>query len=78
MKRGLDMYNTLEELLTEEVLFVGEYDGSYYIKLKPKECYDNSIWKVDIKTGKVSFMLFTDYFEIIDKVKELDLSTLKA
>ena len=71
------IYNSLEELLKEEILYMSEYDGSYYIKLKPKEEYDNSMWKVDIRTGKVSYMLFTDYLEIMDKAKEIDPSTFK-
>lgn len=66
------MYNSLEELLEEEILHVYEYDGCYYIELKPDNYYDNSIWKVNIKTGKVSFMLLTEFFGIIDKVKDID------
>ena len=49
--------------------FKAEYQGYLYVKLPPKEPYDNSTWKIDPKTHEVSFMLFTQFFEIAGKAK---------
>lgn len=60
-------YNTLDDLLKEEVNFVYELDGYYYVKLKPKCFYENAIWKVDKKTGEVSYMMFTDFIINVER-----------
>lgn len=65
-------YKTFEELVKEEISYMGEYSGYYYIKLKSDDFYDNSMWKVNKKTKEVSYMLFTQFFEIADKAKVID------
>lgn len=71
-------YNSLDDLLKEEVNFVTEYDGFYYVKLKPKYFYENSIWKVNKKTGEVSYMMFTEYIiNVVRLATPVDLDTLK-
>lgn len=76
-KNGIIVYENLRELLSTEILFVTEYEGFYYIKLKPYCDCDNSIWKVDKQTGKASYMMYTEYLRFADKAKEIDPATLR-
>lgn len=71
-------YATLDELLKEEVNAVYEYDGYFYVKLKPKCYYENAIWKVDKKTGKASYMMFTEFIiNVLEFAKQIDPETLR-
>lgn len=76
---GLFVYETFDELLNAEIVSVSEYEGFYYIRLKPQEFYDNSMWKVDKKTKNVSLMYYTEYLlEINDKAKHIDPAMLRT
>lgn len=75
---GLTVYETLDELLNSDIEFVSDYNGKYYIGVKPESKYDNSIWKVDKRTGEVSCSSFIDYMlEIEDKATPVDPKTLR-
>ena len=76
-ENGVTVYETLEELLNADIDFITECDDSYYIRLKPESYYDNSVWVVNKHTLKVSFMLFTQYFDIMDKATPVNPATLK-
>lgn len=54
-------YTTLDALMKEKVNRVWEHNGYYYVELKPKQFYENAIWKVDKITGKASYMMFTEF-----------------
>ena len=71
-------YRTLDDLMKEEVTSVYEHDGFYYVKLKPRAYYENTIWKVDKKTGKATYMMFTDFIcHVLEFAKQIDPETLK-
>lgn len=70
------MYTTLEELLKEDILFMTEYDGFYYVKLS-KESEDDTLWKVDKKTGKAEYSQFVLYLGIADKAKHINPDVLR-
>lgn len=75
---GLIVYETFDELLDADIEIMSDYDGFYYIRLKPQELYDDSIWKVDKRTGEVSCSSFIDYMlDIQDKATPIDPKTLK-
>ena len=57
---------TYDDLMKEKPLFIAEYDGYLYVKLFPKQFYENTIWKVNKKTKEVSYMMFTQYLGEID------------
>lgn len=77
-KNGITVYENLSELLSAEIIFVTEYEGFYYVMLKPYCEYDNTIWKVDKRTGKASYMMYTEYIlTIMDKAKEIDPKELR-
>ncbi len=72
------VYETLEELLKENIAWISEYEGFYYVKLV-KEYEDDSVWKVDKKTGKASYMQFPLYLVTIqDKAKNIDPAMLRT
>lgn len=75
---GLMVYETLDEMLNGDILFISEYNGCYYVRMKPQEFFDNGMYKIDKITGEVSFMYFTEYLcTVMDKAKELDPATLR-
>lgn len=75
---GLIEYETLAEMLDAPILFISEYDGFYYVRMKPQENYDNGMYKVNKQTGEVSSLYFTEYLcTIMDKAKEIDPATLR-
>lgn len=86
-KGGGIIYETLAELLSAGITYAAEYEGNYYIKVRPAPdryssdgiCYDNEIWKVDKKTGKASYMMFTQYILMFeDKATPVDPETLRS
>lgn len=74
---GEIVYETLDELLRADVISVSEYEEHYYISVKREYEYSNCIWKVDKKTGKASYMMYTEYLRFADKAKEIDPATLR-
>ena len=74
---GLTVYESLDELLAADIIFMSEYNGFYYIRVNSGDYYDNSVWTVNKRTGEVSFIGYTEYFEIEDKAKEINPLTLK-
>lgn len=77
-ENGLTVYETLDELLHTNIIYASEYEGFYYIRVKPEYHYSNCIWKVDKKTGKSSYMMYTEYIiTIMDKAREIDPASLR-
>ena len=71
-------YKTLDELLKADINFITEYGGFYYVKTKPEYHYENCIWKVDKKTGRASYMMFTEYIvSVADNAKPVNPSDLR-
>lgn len=68
----------LDELLNEDIAWVTECDGRYYVKLS-KEMSDDTVWQVDINGGKAKYIQIVAYFMIINgkNPKELDPETFK-
>ena len=62
------MYENLDELLDENVLYMTESKDSFYVKLS-KEREDDTMWKVDKKTGKVSYLPYVTYIGIENEEK---------
>lgn len=59
---------TYEELMArQDKVFVSEYEDFLYVKLPPREHYDNTIWKVNKRTHEVTYMMFTKYLVTIDE-----------
>ena len=59
---------TYEELMArEDTQFIAELGGNLYVKLPPREHYDNTIWKVDKNTHEVSYMMFTAFLGISNR-----------
>lgn len=51
------MYKTLHALLQENIEWIVEYEGFYYVKLT-KERVDDTVWKVDKRTEEASYMQY--------------------
>ena len=58
------VYRTLDELLKADIVDMYEYESSYYIRIKPTSFYDESMWKVNKITGKVSCVHFVETLSI--------------
>lgn len=58
------MIENLEQLLQYDIISVAEDDGYFYVRTKPDGAFDNTIWRVNKRTGKVSYMLLTVFFSI--------------
>lgn len=74
---GRNIYESLDELLNQTVLHVTEDADNYYVKLKTDDFYDNIIWVCNKRTGKVSWMLLTEYFVFEDDTKPVNPDELK-
>lgn len=76
---GIEVYETLQDLLTKDILKVGEYEEKYYIELKTDDPYDNTVWIVNKNNLEVSWMPFTTFIveDIDEKVKPVDVETLR-
>ncbi len=50
-----DVEETLDDIFSynREIDFITEYDGHYYVRLKPKSFYEGAMWKVEKRTKKV-------------------------
>ena len=66
MDNDVPTYNELMNF--DDAVFVSDYQGYIYVKLHANDTYDNTIWKVNKKTHEVVYMMYTDYFEIMDRV----------
>ncbi len=71
------MAYTYDQLLKQDIVSAFEDNDNYYVKLKPDDYYDVSLWRVDKNTKKVFYADIIDLAEIFDKVKPIDLSELK-
>ena len=58
------MIENLEQLLQHEIISVAEDGGNFYVRTKPDGAFDNTIWKVNKRTGSVSYMMLTAFFGI--------------
>lgn len=58
------MIENLEQLLQQEIISVAEDGGYFYVRTKPDGAYDNTIWKVNKRTGSVIYMMLTAFFGI--------------
>lgn len=74
---GKNVYESLAELLDQKVLNVTEDDANYYVELEAENFYDNTIWVANKRTGKVTWMLLTEYFGIEDNTTPVDPDELK-
>lgn len=63
----MNEYKSLDDLINAGIKQVYEYDGFYYVLVKAREYYDNSIWKVNKKTGEVSYMMFTEFIINVER-----------
>lgn len=72
------MFNTLDALLKEDIVEMTEYEGCYYIRLA-KEVEDDTVWKVDIATGKATYVQFPWYIAYVAyKARDVDPDTVKG
>lgn len=55
------VYENLRQLLDSEITFVAESNSRYYVRTKPEEYFDVSMWAVDKDDGAVSYMEFTTF-----------------
>lgn len=76
---GIEIYETLQDLLKKGINYVGEYDGNYYITVDTDDPYDNRVWVVNKETSKVSHMSFTTFIveDIDEKAKPVNPETLR-
>lgn len=60
---------TYDELMArKDAQFIAELDEKIYVKLPPREQYDNTVWEVNKKTHEVSYMMFTAFLGIANRV----------
>lgn len=77
-ENGIIIYETLDELVSAGILSATEYEGFYYIEVSHEYEYEETIWKVDKRTGAVTWMHLIPYMcDIERKAKKIDPSTLK-
>lgn len=75
---GLEVYETLQELIDKGITEAWDYQNNYYICVRLDDNYDNRIWVVDKKTKKVSSMFFTEFMLfIMDMATQVDPARLK-
>lgn len=74
----MDGYKHIDEISLNEIVYAAEFDGYYYLKLKPETYCDNSMWKVDKNTGEATYIDYTAFIIDISKhATELDPKTFK-
>lgn len=67
-----------DELLKADIVDMYEYKGNYYIRVSPLSFYDESIWKVNKVTGKVSCIHFVETLVIPENARTpIDPKTLR-
>lgn len=74
------IFETIDELLSQEIVEATEYNGKYYIRLYDKDIYANVIWIADKQTGIVTHMSLVDYLcisNIASKATPIDPATIK-
>ena len=74
---GLVVYESLTELIKKGITGAWEFEDNYYIAVPSDDPYRNVIWIVNKKTGQVSSMMLTMFFDLLDKAKPIDPETLK-
>lgn len=60
-KNGPTIYKTYEDLMKAPIKFKSEYEDYYYIRVTPVDKYDNILYQVDKRTGKIAITNFTSY-----------------
>ena len=79
MKENVIMavFDSVEELIEQGIEFVTKDETYFYVRVKPRAYYENSIWKVNRKTRKVEYMMFTEYIiSVSDHVVEASVNDL--
>lgn len=73
------MPKSVNEIMNGGVSFVSEDVNCYYIRPSVEQgVYDNVMWKVDKKTGKIDYIDYTTYIiDIMENAKEIDPDALK-
>ena len=73
-------YENLQALLKEDLVFVAESDTEYFIRVRPTETFDVSMWRVDKETGLASYIEFTTFaIEHLDRdAREIDVDEFKG
>lgn len=66
----------IDELLKKEITEITEDENNYYVKTKPDELYDDTVWKVDKKTKKIEWASYVANVVIRD-LKNIDVETFK-
>lgn len=70
---GVEVYETLEDLIHKGITGVCEDQDNYYVGVKKNDYYDTAIWIVNKKTLKVSLGDYIDFMlDIEDKAKPVD------
>lgn len=52
---------TFEQIKINGIGFMSEYEGFYYVRPKKVQYYDNTMYKVNIKTEEVELFDLIDY-----------------
>ena len=76
----IPVYNTVAELLKEDIEFITEDNDNYYVMLaiRPNEVYHDEIWVINKQNKDVKYMGLIPYMlDLEDKVKLVDLSVFK-
>ncbi len=75
---GIEIYETVDDLLQKDITEIWGYGGKYYVSVKSDNFYDNRIWIVDKKTKQVSKGYYIDIMlDIADKATPVDPETLR-
>ena len=68
---------TLKELLNGKIGFSSEYGDSYYVRPKPEHDFDERVYKINKRTGKMTLIHLIEYFPVANKAKEVDIDAIK-
>ena len=77
---GIEMYESLEEMISAGIESVYEYEENYYLNVRSNDFYSNTIWGLNKNTGNISRKNFVCDFiltGICDKAKEINPAILK-
>lgn len=75
---GLNEYESFEELLDADVDSITEDKKNYYVMLKPEQTYDCTVWVVNKRTRRVSFMHYIQYaYSVMDYVTSVNIESIK-
>lgn len=74
---GIVIYETVEDILEAKIEQVYDYEGFYFIALKPESVWDNSAWIMNKSTKEVKHTFYTAMFEAMDNGKKIDVNEFK-